>query len=225
MGNLRSFAICRGGYYPPANGNFNIQHIKKRPTHFVSAFLLTLQFLCIWWNAMANYFKQRRGGYHPPVSRREQATRPTTKLFCIDKVDGNMRTTTGRPYVTKTIQKKHLVLGCFSCCVEHNLGIRGAFFCQQNLFFAHTWCVFAYNITSIEYLFAIFIAMVQYYKHCRGPLPDISTKQIFFWLLTASNTVGEDTILPLELHASIFGRLVSPTMSIKCGRIWNPPPT
>ena len=55
--------------------------------------------------ATANCFKHCRGGYHPPVSRREQATRPTTKLFCIDKVDGNMRTTTGRPYVTKTIQK------------------------------------------------------------------------------------------------------------------------
>ena len=53
---------------------------------------------------MANYFKQRRGGYHPPVSRREQATRPTTKLFCIDKVDGNMRTTS--PLRNKNYTKK-----------------------------------------------------------------------------------------------------------------------
>ena len=34
MGNLRSFAICRGGYHPPANGNFNIQHIKKKTDTF-----------------------------------------------------------------------------------------------------------------------------------------------------------------------------------------------
>ena len=47
---------------------------------------------------------------------------------------------------------------------------------------------------------------------------------VFLALLTTSNNVGDDTILPLELHASIFGRLIaSPTMLIECGRIWNPP--
>ena len=101
---------------------------------------------------MANYFKQRRGGYHPPVSRREQATRPTTKLFCIDKVDGNMRTTTGRPYVTKTIQKKHLVLGRFFFCDQCNLGIRGVFFANKIYFFSHTWCVFVKNINQKMHL-------------------------------------------------------------------------
>ena len=84
-----------------------------------------------------------------------------------------------RNYTTK---QKAPRFGCFFFCDQCNLGIRGAFFCQQNLFFAHTWCVFVQNITSSEYRFAIFIAMVQYYKNWRGGVspPDISTKQIFF---------------------------------------------
>ena len=52
-----------------------------------------------------------------------------------------MRTTTGRPYVTKTIQKKHLVLGRFFFCDQCNLGVCSVFFANK-IYFSRTRGVF-----------------------------------------------------------------------------------